>query len=166
MQERLTGLARERQTLVDRRGQLAAIFEATGRTEAAGIPRSRRRRNTSSSRRCARSRCASRSCFRSATPRMKLLAARIAKLEAEIEAGIEAGPTGGGATPEGQGGAQASLLDIQLVDIDTQIRAIDAQVSETELRLADVTASIASTPRQHGNVVDARARLRQHQAPI
>ena len=38
LQGRRTGLARERQTLVDRRGQLAAIFEATGRTQAAGIP--------------------------------------------------------------------------------------------------------------------------------
>ena len=150
LQERLTGLARERQTLVDRRGQLAAIFEATGRTQAAGIPAEPPSPQHLQLEALREEQMRQSVVLSERNPRMKLLAARIAKLEAEIEAGIEAGPTGGGATPEGQGGAQASLLDIQLVDIDTQIRAIDAQVSETELRLADVTASIASTP---GNTV-------------
>lgn len=73
-------------------------------------------------------------------PRIKLLRAKIEKLEEVVAAEQAANPT----QPSAQTGNSA--LDIQLAQIDSQIETLAEQKSALEERLAKLTRSIEQTP--------------------
>lgn len=73
-------------------------------------------------------------------PRIKLLRAKIEKLEEVVAAEQAANPT----QPSAQTGNSA--LDIQLAQIDSQIETLTEQKSALEERLAKLTRSIEQTP--------------------
>lgn len=73
-------------------------------------------------------------------PRIRLLRARVEKLEKIVAAEIAALPS----EPEETTGNSA--LDVQLAQIDTELEALNAQKTSLEARLETVTASIERTP--------------------
>lgn len=142
LQERLIGLARDRQTLLDRRARLEAVFEETGRVAAPEMGRGAPSPEEAQLQALREEQLRKSAILSESNPRMKILASRIAALEEKLanQPPETAAPTAG----------QTSLLDIQLIDIDTQIGAIDSQIAGLEQRLTEVTAGIAATP---GNAV-------------
>ncbi|MEL6467645.1 MAG: Wzz/FepE/Etk N-terminal domain-containing protein [Pseudomonadota bacterium] len=151
-QERLLQLSREEAALNDRRAGMVALFEATGRvseTDAAGRARPQSAAEVRLRELEARL-VASGAVLAFDNPRIRSIRAQIAALEEQIaEERAAAQATQAAAAAEEEAAAAApttSLYDIQLSDIDNQLKFIAARRTELEAEMAALRETIQATP--------------------
>ncbi len=135
IQERISSIGREISGLREQKQRLLEIFEATGRVAGmAGEKLSPEQRQLADlqnelSRALA--------VFSAENPRIKVLQSQIAQMEAQI--GAPMGEDLSAATPK-------TLLDLQLVEIDTRLEQLETQRSQAQAELDRLTKSIDRTP--------------------
>lgn len=136
LQERIVQIERDKTELRDRRSQLTALFEATGRTGLGNGQASPEARNLAD----LRQQYASLSAVLSDNnPRMALLRSQIAAAESALEASLASG-LGADADP-----AQ-SLFEIEIGELDTQIAYLEDQQARIEAEMEQLSQSIGATP--------------------
>ena len=81
--------------------------------------------------------------FSAENPQVQLLQRRIDQLRSRVEADLAAGSTAGN---DGVPRDGASVLDVQLVQIDTQIEALEAAITSAQAEIAGLEDAIARTP--------------------
>ena len=149
LQEQLTRLERERTILLDQRTRIVELFETTGRVEPESdanlSPRERELRGLQNEL------ANSLVIFSETNPKVKILQSRIARLEEVIraEAAREAG--------QDTGDTQATLYEITIAEIETNIAALDARIEDTTDSLSEIEAVIARAP-ENGIVLDSLQR--------
>ncbi|MEM6587044.1 MAG: lipopolysaccharide biosynthesis protein [Pseudomonadota bacterium] len=148
LQERLLQLDREATALQERRIQLVTLFETTGRLSVgADSTRTPRLRPAEAQLAELRAEYATLvSVLSQDNPRMALMRAQIEAAEANVAAL----PTDDSKTLGLGSGAQMSLFDIQLADLDAQIAFITDQKTATETQMSLIEQTIEATP---GNAV-------------
>ncbi len=134
LEERVSQMRRDRTTLTEQRERLIQVYEATGQINVGQSARS-----TPEERQLAQAieeLAAARTVFSDTNQKVKLLVARVEQLQAVVNSL----PT----TPEGPD--SASILDLQLAEIDARTESIDTQISQVSLQLAELEESIGRTP--------------------
>ena len=142
LQERRSELKRDIDALVRQREQLVLLFEQTGQVAATdnGIPL------TSDQQRLIeiQDELSETLVVLSPTnPRVTLLQAQIKQLEAKI---AKAAPALLNSTTDAEATSEPSALEIQLIEIDSQMAVLTEQKAETETQIADLTETIERTP--------------------
>lgn len=141
LQERLASAERERSSLIDQRARIVAIFEATGEIATpTTMPASADQQLLQQ---LEDELASALLVFSAENPQVQLLQRRIDQLRSRVEADLAAGSTAGndGAPRDG-----ASVLDVQLVQIDTQIEALEAAITSAQAEIAVLEDAIARTP--------------------
>ena len=166
LQDRLAQIERDRSQLASQREQLVRVFEATGRTEvAAPDARTEAQRELAEARQQLDDMLTR---FSESNPNVRLMQARLDRLEERVAAEAEAG-----GTRVAEGSDRRTLLDVQLAEIADRADALEAQEAQVEARIAALSDSIGRTPtnsialeglqRDYQNVQsqynDARSRL-------
>lgn len=137
LQERIARDERETASLQDQRKRIVSIFEATGRLqEAPRVQQSPEQRQLAE---LEAQLDAMKSTLSETNPRVKVLASRVAQLEATVKA--QAGATG----EIDDGTEQATLLDITLAQIDSQIETLVINIKEANDELDRINLSINRT---------------------
>ncbi|HMO06053.1 MAG TPA: lipopolysaccharide biosynthesis protein [Paracoccaceae bacterium] len=132
-QERALQIERELSALRERRSRLLAIYERTGRIDAAAAALSPQQRQLQE----LKDQLASAMVIYSPqNPRVRTLQAQVAALEEALAA------EGG----EGEVGGAMTAFDLQVADIDTQIAFLADQKEIIEAELQVLAASIEATP--------------------
>ncbi|MEO1362198.1 MAG: Wzz/FepE/Etk N-terminal domain-containing protein [Pseudomonadota bacterium] len=150
-QERLLQLSREEAALNDRRAGMVALFEATGRvseTDAAGRTRPQSAAEVRLRELEARL-VASGAVLAFDNPRIRSIRAQIAALEEQIAEERAAAQAIQAAAAEDAAAAPSpatSLYDIQLSDIDNQLRFIAGRRAELEAEMVALRETIQATP--------------------
>lgn len=135
LQERIAQLGRDISTLSSQRDRLVQMFEATGRLgPARQTPQTPEERQLE---RLQQELATALLTFSEENPRVTALRARIAQQEELVRAQTGAAP--------GMPG-EATLLDIQLAEIDTRLELLREQRDNAESQLAELTATIDRTP--------------------
>lgn len=145
LQERLAQLEREKSSLQERRAQLATLFESTGQTsltDRSGAARLRPEEQQLAELRSEYARLSA--SLSDKHPRMSILKSQI-----EAAAAAVAGLPPDTSQDQSQG-LKLSLYDIQIADIDAQIRSIEDQHAATTARMQKIARTIEATP---GNTV-------------
>jgi len=139
MQERLAQISRDISTLTRQRERLVQLFETTGQVGAGAQPElSPAEQRLQSARRELDDALA---VYSAENPRVRVLQARVAQLEEQV-AGQPAA-----STPEtGPSAREATMLDLQLAEIDARVELLLEQRDEAEKRLASLDDSISRTP--------------------
>jgi polysaccharide chain length determinant protein (PEP-CTERM system associated) len=144
LQERLANAERERTSLIDQRARIVAIFEATGEIAATGAsPLSPDQQQLQQ---LERELANALLVFSETNPQVQLLQRRIEQLRSRVDNDVAA-PTGnddgerGSATPGG-----ATVLEVQLVQIDSQIETLDAIAAGARDEIARLEDAIRRTP--------------------
>jgi uncharacterized protein involved in exopolysaccharide biosynthesis len=131
-QERLLQVDRELASLRDRRDRLTELYDRTGQIVASGQDRTPEQLRLEEARRELASALVT---LTSANPRVRALQNEVAALEEVVKSQLDA--TGGG---------QLSAFEVQMLDIDGQIKYLAEQKALLEKDLAALDASIAATP--------------------
>jgi uncharacterized protein involved in exopolysaccharide biosynthesis len=150
-QERLLQLEREVAVLRDRRERLVTLYETTGQvvdTAPENAPQTPEQRQLQGLRDELTNALA---VLSPTNPRVKVLEAQIASLEATVSAQLAAG---GQIDPSGE---QLSAYDIQLADIDGQLEFLTSQRSQIEATMESLRLSIEATP-GNANTLDTLQR--------
>ena len=137
IQERIISDQRQIAGLQDQRQRVISIYEATGRLQDAPQVQ-----QTPEQRQLAELQAqltAMKTTLSETNPRVKVLASRVAQLEATVAAQASAG------LGQDQGPDQASLLDITLAQIDSQIQTLTQNIEQGSAELDTLTASINKT---------------------
>lgn len=138
LQSRLSVVERDIATLKDQRERMLAIFESTGQVTGSTIAQTPEARQLDQARQQLTTLL---STLSPQHPRVRQLQAQIASLEEIVRAQLPT--TGAGGQP---GGTAASMLDIQLADLDTRIQLLE----EERVRIIDdldkLKLSIDKTP--------------------
>ena len=137
LQERITRDMREIDSLQDQRKRVVSIYEATGRLQEA--PRTQQTPEQRQLAELQAKLAAMKTTLSETNPRVKVLASQVAQLEATVKA--QAGAT----TGQDEGPDQASLLDITLAQIDSQIETLDTSIRQANQELDDLNLSINRT---------------------
>ncbi len=156
LQERLTQLNREEQSLEDRRTRLIDLFENTGSVPDAEIGSAA----TAEMQQLAQLRrdyANARVVLAETNPRLELMKARITALEQTVVEQQAAADQRDADAPEGA--APPSPFEIQLADIESQISDIQRRRQELETRMDDLADTIGRTP---GNSVTLDAMQRDY----
>ena len=160
-QERLLQVERDLAGLRDRRDNLEALYSAGGQLGAAGEALSPQEEELRALREEYESSLAVRS---EQHPRMRVLASRIAGLEATVARQREEAATARAAAESGGGGGAAAVpltpYDIQIADLDRQIEFAQEQAARLEGQAAELQATIEATP---ANAVTLGALERDYQ---
>lgn len=139
LQERLTQISRDIATLSSQRERLIQMFEATGL-----VGNERQLQLTPDEQRLAEVRRQlddALAIYSPENPRVKVLQARVTQLETKV-----ATQPAEEAPDPSPSAREASMLDIQLAEIDTRVQLLEEQRGEIEERLKELDASIARTP--------------------
>lgn len=143
LQERLANAERERTSLVDQRARIVAIFEATGEIAApTTVPASPDQQELQQ---LERELANALLVFSAENPQVQTVQRRIDQLRSRIEADLAAGTTPG-ATNDGTSAGGASVLNVQLAQIDSQIESLDAAIAGAQDEITGLEASISRTP--------------------
>ncbi len=144
-QERLLQLTRDETALRDRRTTLVALYEKTGQVaaptaetltpEAEQLKTLRDQLNQALA------------IYTPQNPRVKVLQQQVAALEKVVAAQL---PSAAAAAEAEAGAAAPSAYELQLADIDSQLKLIADQKVEVNAQLADLAQTIAATP---GNAI-------------
>ncbi|EIE49058.1 lipopolysaccharide biosynthesis [Citreicella sp. 357] len=156
LQERLTQLSRDEQSLKDRRARLVDLFENTGSVPDADIGSAA----TAEMQQLAQLRreyANARVVLAETNPRLELMQARIRALEQTVAEQQAAADRLGENAPAGA--APPSPFEIQLADIESQIAEIKRRREELETRMDDLADTIGRTP---GNSVTLDAMQRDY----
>jgi len=141
MQERLANAERERDSLMDQRARIVEIFETTGEIAASETtalsPDQRQLQQLE------RELADTLLVFSEENPQVQILQRRIDQLRSRVEADLNAGTDtqDGTQTPEG-----ASVLDLQLAQIDSQIETLGEVIAGTQDEITRLEDAIARTP--------------------
>jgi uncharacterized protein involved in exopolysaccharide biosynthesis len=140
-QERLAQLNRDETALKDRRATLVTLYEQTGQVAPAETltPEAEQLKTLRDQLTQALA------VYTPQNPRVRLLEQQIAAMEKVVAAQL---PTA--AATAGTGAAPPSPYELQLADIDSQLRFVAEQKSEITAQLADLAATIEATP---GNAI-------------
>ncbi len=137
LQERLSQLSRDRASLEDQRTRIVEIYNRTGAVRlgpAENLSPDEQQlevlRNELNS---------ALSIYSEGNPRVKILRARVEKLEAQVQ---EAGQ----ALNQSEDGEQVSILDLQLSEIDSRLAFLETQGVEIAAELASLEEAINRTP--------------------
>lgn len=142
-QERLLQVNRELASLRDRRDRLTELYDRTGRLVASGEDRSPEQLRLEE----ARQELASALVVLSPTnPRVRALQNEVAALEEAVKSQLDA--TGGG---------QLSAFEVQMLDIDGQIKYLAEQKALLEKDLAALDASIEATPANSVRIAELKS---------
>lgn len=142
-QERLLQVNRELASLRDRRDRLTELYDRTGRLVASGEDRSPEQLRLEE----ARQELASALVVLSPTnPRIRALQNEVAALEEAVKSQLDA--TGGG---------QLSAFEVQMLDIDGQIKYLAEQKALLEKDLAALDASIEATPANSVRIAELKS---------
>ena len=148
LQEQVRQIDRDITNLRNQRTRLVQMFEATGRVTEEDATQ----RLSPDEQRLREMRVQldeALSVYSETNPRVKMLQARIARIEERIEnAPEEESPEPAADTPQQRPGA--TMLDLQLSEIDTRIAMLQEQRVETQARLEALSDSLSKTP---GNTV-------------
>jgi uncharacterized protein involved in exopolysaccharide biosynthesis len=139
-QERLLQIERTEAALTERRARLVELFESTGQvapSDEALTPEQRQLRDLRNSRAQALA------IYSPENPRLRMLDAQIASLEARL-AGQAAESGDETASP------QVTMFDLQLADIDSQLETLTVEKARVTDRLEELARNIAATP---GNAI-------------
>ncbi len=149
LQERLQQMSRDRSSLQDQRARLIQIFEATG--QLATGPSQRRTPEEVQLAQAKEELNAARTIFSDNNQKVKLLQARVAQLQSVVnsQAAGQDIPTD-----------SASILDIQLAEIDARTASLDEQSKRAEAELATLEDSISRTP---ANAIALESYQREYQ---
>jgi polysaccharide chain length determinant protein (PEP-CTERM system associated) len=138
LQERLAQIDRELAGLRDRRTQLADLYERTGQSGATMDPLTPEQAQLQSLK---QELAAGLVIYSPQNPRIKALQAQVAALEATVSTQL-----GGGTGPS----EQLTAFDLQIADIDGQIKYLAEQKQLVETELASLAETIDATP---GNAI-------------
>lgn len=133
-QERLVQMERELSSLKDRRVRLEEIFSRTGQVDLLNDTRSDEQRQLQA----LKSQLASaKILYSSDNPVLKSLETQVEALQAAVDAQLE-----------GRDGASSTLtsFELQLADIDAQVKFLETQKKEIEDELVTLQTSIEATP--------------------
>lgn len=139
LQEQLSQITRDIATIRRQSEQLIRIYEATGQVggarqaEASLSPEQRRLQDMRAQLEEALL------VYSDENPRVKLLRARIAELEAKVGAS-------GSPDEEGQDPGRPPVLNIQLAELESRAQVLEEQKGEIEARLEALEESIGATP--------------------
>ena len=137
LQERISRDERQIGSLQDQRKRVISIYEATGRLqEAPQVQQTPEQRQLAE---LQAQLTAMKTTLSETNPRVKVLASRIAQLEATVAAQASAG------LGQNQGQDQASLLDITLAQIDSQIETLEETIAQANAELDQISRSINET---------------------
>ena len=143
LQEQVRQIDRDVTSLRNQRKRLVDIFEATGQvTQDQAAPQL-----SPNERRLQEMRAQldeALSVYSEENPRVKMLQARITQLEERLANAPEETPTAEADGPKARPGA--TMLDLQLGEIDTRIAMLQEQRVETEERLEGLAETLAKTP--------------------
>jgi polysaccharide chain length determinant protein (PEP-CTERM system associated) len=142
LQERLANAERERSSLIDQRARIVAIFEATG--EIAAPTTTAPSPDQQELQRLERELANALLVFSAENPQVQILQRRIDQLRERVETDLAAGT--GTVTDDSTSGDGASVLDVQLVQIDSQIEALEAAIASAQTEIAGLEDAIARTP--------------------
>jgi polysaccharide chain length determinant protein (PEP-CTERM system associated) len=140
LQERLANAERERNALIDQRARIVAIFEATG--EIAAPTAVQTSPDQQQLRQLERELASTLLVFSEENPQVQLLQRRIEQLRARVEADLAAGTTMDDGSPRNG----ASVLDVQLIQIDSQIEGLDAVIANARTEITQLEDAVARTP--------------------
>ncbi|MAU53311.1 MAG: lipopolysaccharide biosynthesis [Roseovarius sp.] len=142
LQEQVRQIDRDIATLRNQRTRLVEVFEATGQiTEEQAAPRLSPDEERLQELRAQLDEALS--VYSETNPRVRVLQARIAQIEERLAKAPEDAPDAAAPAPQRPG---ATMLDLQLSEIDTRISMLQEQRAETEERLAELSESLARTP--------------------
>ncbi|MBK43792.1 MAG: lipopolysaccharide biosynthesis [Roseovarius sp.] len=142
LQEQVRQIDRDIATLRNQRTRLVEVFEATGQiTEEQAAPRLSPDEERLQELRAQLDEALS--VYSETNPRVRVLQARIAQIEERLAKAPEDAPDAAAPAPQRPG---ATMLDLQLSEIDTRISMLQEQRAETEDRLAELSESLARTP--------------------
>lgn len=135
LQERLAQIRRERTQLAEQRNRLLEVFEETGQVRVPeAVPMTPAARELQDVRAELNRNLA---VFSETNPRIKLLRARVAQLEAQVEANAAT------VVPPTTGTTQ---VDVQLAELDARQEQLDEQITAVETEIAEIDAAIRATP--------------------
>ncbi len=147
LQERLLTAQRERAALIEQKARVVAVYEATGRLSATG--QQALSPEESQLQQLEADLSAALAVYSETNPRVVTLKNQIAQLKARVAA--NAGAAGGETDPGIAAAAadptgQTALLDLQLSQIDSQIRTLDTDITAAEAELASLAEAISESP--------------------
>lgn len=152
-QERLSQLNRDETALKDRRASLVAMYERTGQVAA---PEAEKLTPEAQQLKTLRDQLnAALAIYTSTNPKVRLLQQQVAALEKVVAAQL---PAAGTTDP---GAAPPSPYELQLADIDSQLKFNAEQKAEVTATLADLATTIEATP---GNAIALETLQRDYQA--
>lgn len=141
-QERLVALGRQEAELRERRAQIERLKAAAAAGAVpAGTAQTPEQRRLEAAREELR---AGLTVLAPTHPRIRVLEAQLAAAEAQVAAQAAAPPPAGSA--EAPAGAGMSSFDLQIADLDSQLRFNADERVRTEAQLADLAATIDATP--------------------
>lgn len=135
LQERLGQLQRERVSLTRQRTDIVAIFESTGRIRATEETRLSPEETQLNALKLELEEA--RAIFSPTNPRIRVLEDKVAQLEASLAGSAKSDASG----PQ----APATMLDITLAGIDSNLEDLAGQIEDTEAELKMLEESIART---------------------
>ena len=154
-QERLLQLDREMSALKDRRDRLTEIYQATGNIDQSNAPKTQEEAQLRDAQNQLNSAMA---LYSPQHPAVVALKAKVASLEAVVNAQHGAVPDAGGTTTPQQSDASIAFK-LQVADIDSQISFDADQKTQIEAELAALKVSVEATP---GNAIDLDALQRDY----
>ena len=154
-QERLLQLDREVAALKDRRDRLTEIYQATGNVDQGSAPKTPEEAQLRDAQNQLNS---AMTLYSPQHPTVVALKAKVAALEAVVNAQHGAVPEANGSTTPRQSDASIAFK-LQIADIDSQISFDTDQKAEIEKELVALKASIEATP---GNAIDLDALQRDY----
>lgn len=137
LQERVARDEREISSLKDQRKRVVSIYEATGRLQEA--PQEQLSPEQRQLNELQAQLTAMKSTLSETNPRVKVLASRVAQLEATVKAQVGAG------SGQDINNDQATLLDITLAQIDSQVQTLEESIERANSELDDINLSINRT---------------------
>jgi uncharacterized protein involved in exopolysaccharide biosynthesis len=146
-QERLLQLSRDETALKDRREQLIRMHDAGGDNLVLDTPTTPEAKQLQALRDALASALI---VLSPENPKVKMLQAQVAAAEQAVAAQISGGSTDAV-------GKQLSAYDIQLADLESQLRSIDEQKTQAATELEALSKSIAATP-ANANALDVLER--------
>ena len=139
LQERVSTITHDIAALQDQKQRLIDLFNATGQVAGTSAAVAQ----TPEAKLLAEARtelAAAQSVYAADSPKVKMLQARVAQLEATVKAPADGKGTSAPVSPS------AAVLQAQTADIDSQITQLQAQQADAEKALVGLKASIDRTP--------------------
>jgi len=144
-QERMLQLTRGQAALEDRREGLVALYDRTG---GAGLPQPTQTAANMTAeerelRRLQERYATSVAVLSLDNPRIRVLRAQIEALERVV---AEQAAAAAGAALEGEDGEVLTAFDLQIADIDNQLKFVADRIAELEVEMTDLQTTIEATP--------------------